>query len=172
MSNNFYDELYFKLEDELEQNANSEKEMLKKLTASLIIIRRTLGELKKHLLLNPFKEKNDLILFFKKIKPRFYCLLIFEIEYYRLVNYLPSGNNEQLTVYYQKGLKYIEWLFMQTRFQYQYFRLGAIELDHLYFLRGGGQKSKACLCQRYQKPTWNSPRAMPTFFLSLKLMKC
>ncbi len=152
MSSNYDDELYFKTEDRLGQIASGEKEPLKKFTASLLINRKKLDELKKHVSSNPFKEKKEEIFFFKKIKLRFYSLLIFEIEYYRLVNYLPSGNKEQLTVYYQKELKYIEWLFMQNQFQYQYFRLGAIELDHLYFLRGGRKAKRACARDTRNRP--------------------
>lgn len=141
MSSNYYDELYFKTEDGLRQIASGEKEPLKKLTASLLIIRKTLDELKKHVLSNPFKEKKEEIYFFKKIKPGFYSLLIFEIEHYRLVNYLPSGSKEQLTVYYLEELKYIDRFFLQNQFQYEYFRLDATELDHLYFLRGAEKQS-------------------------------
>lgn len=141
MSNNYYDELYFKLEDELEQVANDEKEPLKKLTASLLIIRRTLDELKAHVSQNPFKEKKDEIYFFKKIKPQFFSLLIFELELYQVINNHPAGSKEQLTAYYLEELKYIERFFLQNQFQYQYFRLNATELDHLYFIRGTEKQS-------------------------------
>lgn len=141
MSNNFYDELYFKLEDELEQIASDEKEPLKKLTASLKIIRRTLNELKENISLNPFKEKQEEIYFFKKVKPRFYCLLIFELELYQIVNNHPAGSKEQLTGYYLEELKYIDRFFLQNQFQYQYFRFDANELDTLYFIRGTDRQS-------------------------------
>ena len=141
MSNNYYDELYFKLEDELEQIANDEKDLLKKLTASLLIIRRTLDELKAHVSLHSFKEKKEEIYFFKKIKPRFFSLLIFELELYQIINNHPTGSKEQLKAYYLEELKYIERFFLQNQFQYQYFRLNATELDNLYFIRGTEKQS-------------------------------
>jgi len=135
MSNNFYDELYLKLEDELEQIASDEKEPIKKLTNSLTVIKNALKELKSHVLEHPFEDQKDEIHFFKKIKPRFYCHLILEIDLFGLISNRPPGSKEQLTAYYLEELKYTNRFFGQNQFQYQYYKLDASELDHLYFLR-------------------------------------
>jgi len=135
MSNNFYDELYLKLEDDLEQIVQNDKEPIKKLTNSLRVVKQALKELKSHVLEHLFQDQKEEIHFFKKIKPRFYCHLILEIDLFRVISNRPPGSKEQLTAYYLEELKYTNRFFGQNQFQYQYYKLDAAELDHLYFLR-------------------------------------
>jgi len=130
-----------KLEDELEQVVHDQKEPLKKMNLSLSVIRKALDKLKSYVVEHPFKDKKEEIHFFKKIKPRFYCLLIFELKVYHIVTGIPCGSEEQVKNYYLEELKYVRRALHQNQFQYQYYRLNADELDSLYFIRNSDTQS-------------------------------
>ncbi|WP_462267721.1 RteC domain-containing protein [Mucilaginibacter sp.] len=135
MSTTYFDEAYLKLEDELEVIARNENDPLKKMDLSLNVIRNALKTLKEYILTHPFEDKKEEIHFFKKIKPKFYCLMIFEMKVYQIITNVPRSSEEQVRNYYLEELKYIRRALNQNQFQYQYYRLGADELDTLYFVR-------------------------------------
>jgi len=127
---------YLRMEDELEAIAKDHRnEPLQRMTAALQCARHTLDRLMDHLNRNPFRDKQEEILFFKSVKPRFYCHYIFEVMLYNLVSGAPLGDPQLLRAYYLDELRFIQRDFRQQSFLYQYFRLGATELDELYFVR-------------------------------------
>lgn len=130
------EELYSQLENEIRQIIAKETQPFVILSAVLKSVRTALKELKEHILKHPFKDADEEIRFFKHIKPRFYCLRIYYLEWYNIRTSLPAGDAAILKVFYKDELKVVQRFFRQMAFHYQYYKLGATELDSLYFLRG------------------------------------
>lgn len=126
---------YLRMEDGLEQIAKEHTDPLKRMTAALRLIREVLTLLYRFVSDHPFKDKTEEAHFFKVTKPQFYCHYIFEVALYNLQSGAPCGDHEQLRAYYLDELRFIQRDIRQHAFLYQYFRLGADELDSLYFVR-------------------------------------
>jgi hypothetical protein len=137
----FSEKLYEQLQVEIAGIMNTEKKPIKILSSVLKCVRAALHRLREHLLQNPFKDKEEEIYFFKHIKPKFYCLHIFYLERYNVVTAVPAGDIETLKNFYREELKAVQRFFQQVYFHYQYYRLGATELDELYFVRGVKEQS-------------------------------
>jgi hypothetical protein len=132
----FSEELYQKFIRELSEAAEAEQEGVKKLVACLLLIRHYLEVLKQYALENPFESQAAEIECFKVIKPLFYRWLIYYTECYTIERGQPLEGGEALLKYYSDQLKYVNRFFRQHEFHYQYYKLNAVELDHLYFIRG------------------------------------
>ena len=92
-------------------------------------------ELKRHILKTGFSDEIQEIYFFKKLKPRFYALLIFEVEFYNIISSSPKATQQKLYDYYLLELSYIDRVFSHKAFLYQYFLADEAALDRSYFLR-------------------------------------
>lgn len=114
----------------------AELEPVKRLSAGLALIRRHLELLRKEIVRHVFQDQNEEIIFFKSIKPRFYRWLIYYQECYTIEVGVSVGDSKERQAYYAEQLKYLGRFFRQHEFYYQYYRLGATELDHLWFVRG------------------------------------
>ena len=136
MIEEFCEQLYTQLEGEIEQIAIAKPTPLKRLNASLICIRKSLTDLKDYIIHNPLVDQQKEIDFFKQIKPKFYCLHIYHLEKYNIETSIPAGDSETLKIFYRDELKAFGRFFQHISFLYQYYRLGATELDSLYFVRG------------------------------------
>ncbi|MDO3641525.1 RteC domain-containing protein [Mucilaginibacter sp. L3T2-6] len=126
---------YVLMEDELGQIAINNPEPLKRMSAALRCIRGYLDLLSNYLSKHPFADWKEESHFFKVTKPRFYCHYIFEVALYNLISGRPCGDNEQLRAYYLDELRFAVRSFREHPFLYEYYRLGADELDELYFVR-------------------------------------
>jgi hypothetical protein len=129
------------LEQDLEQVVLQIKDPFKKLTSALKLIRDALKKLRGYLTEYPFKSKADEIPIFKYTKPAFYQWQIYYTELYTIEAGLPFGDMEKQVAYLEQELHYIERFFRQYAFLYQYYKLGADELDTLYFVRGAEVQS-------------------------------
>jgi hypothetical protein len=136
MLRKFSDKLLAQLRDDITKISVAETDPFKILSAVLRLIRSALKALKDYIVKNPFKDKAEEIEFFKHIKPQFYCLRIFYLEKYTINTSVPAGDTETLKTFYSEELKAVTRFFKQIYFHYQYYRLGATELDNLYFIRG------------------------------------
>lgn len=132
----YAEEEFLQLTRELEQIAMRYAEPLKRMTVALKTVRQSLHVLYGHILENPFRDKKEEISFFKEVKPRFYALYLFEQDLYYIAASLPRSDDESLKAYYRDELRFLQRTLKQHAFLYQYYKLGADELDDLYFLRG------------------------------------
>lgn len=132
----FSEKLYLQLNEEIAKINGIEIGPFKILSAVLKCTRAALNELKEHIIKNPFKDEAEQIYFFKHIKPKFYCLHIFYLEKYNIETSIPAVDVETLKNFYRDELKAVRRFFQHIYFHYQYYRLGATELDGLYFVRG------------------------------------
>jgi hypothetical protein len=132
----FSEKLYVKLKEEIAEIHPTETDPFKVLSAVLKCTRAASRELKDYILKNPFKDQAEQIYFFKHIKPKFHCLHIFYLEKYNIETSIPAGDAETLKNFSRDELKAVHRFFQHINFHYQYYRLGATELDELYFVRG------------------------------------
>ncbi len=130
------DNLYMQLEEQIKKITEKETEPFAILSAILKCIRDAVEDLRDYIIKNPFVDDEQQIWFFKHIKPRFCCLRIFYLECYGIETSVPVGDSETIKNFYQDELKTVQHFFKRVSFHYQYYRLGAIELDRLYFMRG------------------------------------
>jgi len=130
-----YEKLYAEMTAEL--NASTKEQgRLQILAGSLSILRRYLRLLKESVIANGFQDEGSEIIFFKEIKPRFYSQMIYTLSAYTLEVNKPVGTIEQQRHYLETELQQVQRFFNQYPYHYQYYRTGASDLDHLYFLRG------------------------------------
>ncbi len=130
------EKLYGQLTGDIEKIVSRETEPFTILSAVLKCVREALKKLKDHVLKNPFEDEAAQIHFFKHIKPKFFALRIYYLEWYGIVTGIPAGDKEGLKAAYNEELKVIQRFFRLIAFYYQYYRLGATELDSLLFVRG------------------------------------
>jgi hypothetical protein len=90
---------------------------------------------------HPFADQAEEIYFFKTIKPEFHAWHIYALEIYTIESERPLGDDLTLKAYYEQELKYLKRFFIQNQFMYQYYRLGADELDPALFIRGANKPS-------------------------------
>lgn len=126
--------LYLKLEKELEKFV--ELSPLERMRAEVNAVKEVLLSLKQRVLSEGFVDQGSEIAFFKSVKPKFYALLILAVERYGFEKGKPLAQGKSLQGYCKSQLDYIERFFLNHRFLYEYYRLSADELDHVYFVRG------------------------------------
>ncbi len=141
MIKQFSTKLKLQLEQEMEQMAQEIREPFIKMKAALNSVNENLKKLKVFIDEHPFSNEQDEIYFFKNIKPEFYKWLIFHAELFTIEDNLPPGKHEKQVEYLEQEFQYIERFFKQNQFQYQYYKLNAVELDNLYFIRGAKLQS-------------------------------
>jgi len=130
------EELYGKLQEQINQCNGEESDPFKLLTEILKHVNHALKILRDYIVDNPFKDDDEQIWFFKIIKPKFYCLRIYYLERYDLQTAVPTANIKKIKQFYHDELTMIMRFFQRNAFVYQYYRRGATELDKIYFLRG------------------------------------
>jgi len=131
------EKLYLNLCEQMEETGSIENP-LEKLKTGLTHVQQALAKLKIELTKTGFKDQADEISFFKKGKPRIYALLIFITERYAIENSMPLVEKQQKITYLKSQLVFIDRFFRQNEFLYQYFKLGATDLDDRYFVRNAG----------------------------------
>jgi len=130
------EKLSAELVEQMDDTSNIEVP-IEKLKSSLTFIQTALAKLKIELTKHDFEDQQEEIYFFKEGKPRIYSFLIFATERYVIENTMPLFGNEQQLIHLQQQLSYINRFLRQNEFLYQYYKLGATELDERYFTRNG-----------------------------------
>jgi hypothetical protein len=128
------EELLKKLGRELEEFINHSP--VERMKSEMGVIREAVAVLKEKVVTSGFTSVEEEIAFFKHVKPKFYAQLIFSAEWYSYELGRPLVKGKLMDSYYIKQLDYISRFFRQHEFMYQYYRMGADELDGMYFVRG------------------------------------
>lgn len=128
------DELYEQLSEKIDETA-AISDPLDKLKTGLTKVQQVLARLKIELVKNGFADVQEEMYFFKYGKPRIYALLVFITERYAIENAMPAVGKAQQVAHLESQLLFINRFFRQNEFLYQYFRLGATDLDDRYFVR-------------------------------------
>ena len=94
------------------------------------------GQLKDFILQYQFKTEEEEILFFKEIKPRIHCKLIYYRKIYNIELNRPISGVDVCQDYLQQELGKLQDYIDKRLDFYRYYKSGATHLDRDYFLRG------------------------------------
>lgn len=131
----FSDELFEELEDELSKIAERADNMIESSRESSTIILKYINQLKKYTNTHKFEDIAEEINFFKNIKPKFLAKLIYFQKVYKIQFHLPLGYSEMVKNYYLEELEKINDFFKINSEFYSYYRSGVTSLDEIYFTR-------------------------------------
>jgi hypothetical protein len=136
VNDTFFDELYAEMDEQLNLIADGSDNTQHLAQQSIPIVRSYLMQLKAWVSTNDFATTNDEVQFFKRVKPRFYSLLIYyhKVQQYELNR--PSGSKKAQTKFLHREQTKLSNFFYKYKFLYQYIRLGADYLDSRFFVRG------------------------------------
>ncbi|WP_316800223.1 RteC domain-containing protein [Pedobacter frigidisoli] len=133
------EKLYAQVSEQLEETASIENS-LEKFRSGLALVQKALAQLKIELSNNGFASQEEEIYFFKTGKPKIYSLLILITERYAIESSMPLLGKEKQVAHLESQLYFIDRFFRQNEFIFQYYRLGATDLDERYFTREGASK--------------------------------
>lgn len=136
ISNQFCEELYGSLQDQLKNIASENDNAIQISERSIETTRKALEELQNYILQYNFRDVYEEILFFKFVKPKFYSHLIYYLKVLRIESRRPLGSHKTEETYFQRELHRLTDYFDNNLDFYQYYRRGATYLDDKYFLRG------------------------------------
>jgi hypothetical protein len=134
-------EIYNRLQSELATIQSSENSSLEKIQRKLELTRKVLAELRQEVQERGFTNQQEEINFMKEVKPLFMSQQLFQGDLLLLEINLPKGTTRQVLNYYLDALNSANWFFNMNYGLFQYYQLGATELDHLYFLRNTDAQS-------------------------------
>lgn len=117
---------------ELELGTNSS---IQKAEAIIKLIIKSLSDLKKYVLKNGFKNKDEEICFFKYLKPAIVSKLIYYNAVYKIETKKPYGE-KQIKKFLNKELNKLKKFFDNNIDFYKYYRSGNSFLDENFFIRG------------------------------------
>lgn len=97
---------------------------------------KIMNELKAFINSYSFTNKEEEILFFKTIKPKFTRELIYYAELVKIEMFRPAGSSETQQSYNKKIMDRINIFFERNQLLYDYYRMDKTEYDEQMFLRG------------------------------------
>lgn len=103
--------------------------------AAIHILTKLMEKLKVFFSTYNFKETEEEIYFFKKVKPEVMKQLIYYNELYYIERYKPMGSQNAIRKYYTNELEKRTEYLNENRELYQYYRMDDDYLDATYFLR-------------------------------------
>lgn len=136
MISKFSDRLYADLNKDLNALALEETLMVKRLEKSIHICLKYLRKLKDYCKLNDPATREEEIQFFKTIKPKFKCQLIFYQSLLNIEIRKPIGEGKVVADYFEQEINMLNHFFASNLTFYQYVRTQATYLDDHYFVRG------------------------------------
>ena len=133
----YAERLYNALDRELNEvilNVHTTEEQYR---ASIMLCKKAMVKLKNYISSYSFESPQDEIHFFKVLKPQFYSKYIFFINVYNFIIQKPAGGDDIVKDYITYELADLKRFFDHNQAFYQYYRSGAVQMDEIYFLRGG-----------------------------------
>lgn len=134
--NQFLTNLTHKVDESLVKINNSPEDVLCRTGKSIRLFEEALDELKAFTVSYDFQDTQQEINFFKEIKPKLFCHLLFFQKMYHLEVFRPKGGVEVQELYLQKELEHLREFFLYNREFYHYYNSRSTYLDAVYFLRG------------------------------------
>jgi len=131
----FTSTLYEQLAEALQEIALQSENTLQKAERSHRVAQSTIKELKSFILDYNFGDKEEEILFFKDIKPRFLKERIYYDELFCFEAAKPVGSKEVQIRYHNQSVERIRLFFERNQKLYNYYRLGKEDKDERFFMR-------------------------------------
>ena len=133
---NFIEKLQKEIRLKIEKIGADDKNILKKSIDASHVLGNTFDRMKEFIIAYQFKDEDEEILFFKEIKPKIFCHLIYYRKIYNIEMHRPVASVEAQTEYLKKKLDSIQDFNDKILDFYRYYRSGATYLDAAYFVRG------------------------------------
>lgn len=130
-----YDVLYKNMIEKIKDIQQSEGNLIKHYQLCQDICKETLQQLKEQVLVQPFTNEEEEVLFFKHIKPSFYSHLIYFIELHNITLRCPIGNRKVQEVFFTTEYYRIKFTFDTNVELYHYYRNEETYLDAQFYLR-------------------------------------
>lgn len=115
----------------LDKNEN----LLCKAQRAIVLLESSFDRLKKFIASYVFKDDAEEIYFFKEVKPKFFCDLIYYQKVYNLEINRPTGGEKEQCKYLNDQLLHIKEFFDKNREFYRYYRAENSYMDKYFFLR-------------------------------------
>lgn len=131
----FFNNLERKIEKKLDEIESSDLNVLKKSFEASLVLSDAYFRLKEFISTYTFQSEAEEIEFFKIIKPRLCCLLIYYRKIYNIEMNRPMGVESQ-RAYLQEEIKAINRYNSKRSDFVRYYRSGLTHLDSIYYLRG------------------------------------
>lgn len=132
----FVDKLQREIKKKIEQIEAEDKNILKKSLDTSRILGEAFDRLKEFIIAYRFNDENEEILFFKEIKPKIFCHLIYYRKVYNIEMHRPVASLDAQKEYLKRKLDIIQDFNDKVVDFYRYYRSGATYLDAAYFVRG------------------------------------
>lgn len=120
----------------LQKNEAKETDMLKKSLENSRVLGEAFDRLKEFIINYRFADEAEEILFFKEIKPKIFCHLIYYRKVYNIEMNRPVASLDAQRVYLKNKLDAIQEYNNKILDFYRYYRSCADYLDAAYFVRG------------------------------------
>ena len=114
---------------------SSEAEIISRALAVSLLLEKVFDKLKRFISTYEFQSEADEIEFFKEIKPRIFCKLIYYRKIYNIEMNRPVSGPDSVKAYLNRELDNIQDYNHKRLDFYRYYRSGASYLDNVYFLR-------------------------------------
>ncbi len=132
----FVEKLQKETMPKIEQIEAGNESILKKALDASHVLGNAFDRLKEFIAAYRFKDEEEEIFFFKEIKPKIFCRLIYYRKLYNIEMNRPMGGVEVQEIYLKKKLEAIQDFNDKIADFYRYYRSGATYLDSVYFIRG------------------------------------
>jgi len=132
----FVNNLQKEVHRRIEQIEAEDMNILKKSLDASHLLGEAFDRLKEFIINYTFKDEAEEILFFKEIKPKIFCHLIYYRKVYNIEMHRPIASVEAQKEYLKKKLDVIQDFNDKILDFYRYYRSGATYLDAAYFVRG------------------------------------
>jgi len=132
----FVDKLQKEIRQKIERIEAEDKNILKKSLDASHVLGSAFDRLKEFIIAYRFEDEEEEILFFKEIKPKIFCHLIYYRKVYNIEMHRPVASVEAQKEYLKKKLDIIQDFNDKILDFYRYYRSGATYLDAAYFVRG------------------------------------
>lgn len=112
---------------------SSEAEIISRALAVSLLLEKVFDKLKRFISTYEFQSEADEIEFFKEIKPRIFCKLIYYRKIYNIEMNRPVSGPDSVKAYLNRELDNIQDYNHKRLDFYRYYRSGASYLDNVYF---------------------------------------
>ena len=133
---NFIDKLQKEIRQKIQQIEAEDKNILRKSLDASHVLGNTFEQLKDFIIVYKFKDEDEEIFFFKEVKPKIFCHLIYYRKVYNIEMHRPVASLEAQKEYLKVKMDAIHDFNNKILDFYRYYRSGATYLDAAYFVRG------------------------------------
>ena len=168
----FTSQLQREVDREISRIEANHPDILRKALAASHVLREAFARLKEFILSYRFRDAGEEITFFKDIKPRMFCRLVFYKKVYNIEIDRPVSGMEAQRTYLANELENIDRSFKHCVDFLRYYRSGATHLDSLYFLRGktDGELYLETLCHEFDRDFSTTHDSMVTKILANEML--